>query len=379
MLSNQQSIEPNITVSPVSTRLQGFARWLRKSLCQNFAKTAFVALVGLSVVSCGANKTVKISGAGASFPALIYEDWFTSYNKLHPNVQVNYQSLGSGAGVQQFIQHIVNFGASDAAMTDDEIAQVPEGVVMLPMTAGSVVLAYNLPGLEGKDLKLSRKVYSDIFLGKIKKWNDPAIAEINPGVALPDLEITTVHRSDGSGTTFVFTQHLDAISPEWNKGPGFGKSVDWPSGVGGKGNEGVAGTISQAPGSIGYLEYGFAEKSKVPFALLENKSGNYVKADQKSGTAALASMKLPANMRVWDPDPAGADAYPIVSYTWLLCYKKYSDAQIGTNLKEVIKWCVTDGQKVAPTLGYIPLPESVQQEVLKAVDTIEVVAAPAAH
>jgi phosphate transport system substrate-binding protein len=262
----------------------------------------------------------------------------------------------------------VHFGASDAAMTDEQIAQVKEGVVLLPMTAGSVVLAYNLPSV--KELKLSRQAYGDIFLGKITKWNDPAIAAANPGVTLPDTPITVVSRSDGSGTTFVFTNHLAAISEAWKNGPGAGTSVQFPVGVGGKGNAGVTALIKQTPGSIGYVEYGYAQQTQMPTATLENKSGKYIQADLKSSQAALVGIELPANLRVWIPDPAQADAYPIVTYTWLLVRQKYDDAKVVSALKQVVRYGLTDGQKFSAELGYIPLPESVTKTVLEASNKI---------
>jgi len=312
---------------------------------------------------------VTLQGTGATFPAPLYQRWFTEYNKLHPEVQINYQALGSGAGVKQFQEGLVNFGASDAAMTDEEIAAVKDGVVLLPMTAGSIVLAYNLP--DGPpELKLSREAYVGIFLGTISKWNDPKIASANPGVTLPDTKITQVTRSDGSGTTFVFTQHLSAISNEWKSGPGTGKSVNFPVGVGGKGNPGVTALIKQTPGAIGYVEYGYAKQTKMPVAVLENKSGQYVKADRESERAALSSVALPPDLRAWISDPAEPTAYPIVTYTWLLAYKKYADPKVRDALKGVIQYGLTEGQKFSEELGYIALPEGVVTAVSKALDQI---------
>jgi phosphate transport system substrate-binding protein len=236
-----------------------------------------------------AEAAVTLQGTGATFPAPLYQKWFTEYNQAHPDVQINYQALGSGAGIKQFQQHLVDFGASDAAMTDEEIAAVPDGVVLLPMTAGAVVLAYNLPDVS-QPLKLSREAYVGIFLGKITKWNDPAIAKANPGVTLPDTKIQPVVRSDGSGTTFVFTSHLSAISDAWKSGPGAGKSVNFPSAVAGKGNPGVAALIKETPGAIGYVEFGYAMQTHMPMAMLENKSGKYIKADLESGKAALQTL-----------------------------------------------------------------------------------------
>jgi phosphate transport system substrate-binding protein len=312
---------------------------------------------------------VTLQGTGATFPAPLYQRWFTEYNKTHPEVQINYQALGSGAGVKQFQEGLVNFGASDAAMTDEEIAAVKDGVVLLPMTAGSVVLSYNLPGGPA-ELKLSRDAYVGIFLGKITNWNDPKIASANPGVTLPDLKITPVTRSDGSGTTFVFTQHLSAVSDAWKSGPGTGKSVNFPVGVGGKGNPGVTALIKQTPGAIGYVEYGYAKQTNMPMAMLENKSGKYVKADLESERTALASVELPPDLRAWIPDPAAPAAYPIVTYTWLLAYKKYADPKIKDAFKGVVQYGLTEGQKFSEELGYIPLPENVVTAVTKALEQI---------
>lgn len=324
---------------------------------------------GVARQACSADSSVTLQGTGATFPAPLYQKWFTEYSQQHPNVEINYQALGSGAGIKQFQQGLTNFGASDAAMTDEQMAAVKEGVVLIPMTAGSVVLAYNLP--DGpKELKLSREAYAGIFLGKITQWNDPAIAKSNPGEKLPDTKITVVTRSDGSGTTFVFTNHLSAISEQWAKGPGKGTSVNFPVGVAGKGNPGVAALIKETPGAIGYIEYGYAVQTGMPMATLENKSGKFVKPSLEAGQAALASVELPANRRAWIPDPPGADAYPIVSYTWLLCYKKYDDPKILDTLKSVIIYGLTDGQKFSTELGYIPLPASVIEMDRKALGEI---------
>ncbi|MBV8055491.1 MAG: phosphate ABC transporter substrate-binding protein PstS [Deltaproteobacteria bacterium] len=311
---------------------------------------------------------VTLQGTGATFPAPLYQRWFSEYNKEHPDVQINYQALGSGAGIKQFQQNLVDFGASDAAMTDAEMALVKNGVALLPMMAGAIVLAYNLPNVSG--LKLSRDAYAGIFLGKITNWNDPAIAQVNPGVNLPATKLTVVSRSDGSGTTCVFTSHLSAISDAWKNGPGPGKSVNFPVGVAGKGNPGVTALIKQTPGAIGYVEYGYAVQANMPMALLENKSGKYVKADLNTGKDALSGVQLPENLRAWITDPAGPDAYPIVTYTWLLCYKKYQNPKTADALKSVIKYGLTQGQSFSADLGYIPLPGNVVDADMKALDQI---------
>ena len=291
------------------------------------------------------------------------------YNKLHPKVQVNYQAVGSGAGVKQFIQGTIDFGASDAAMSDEEIAKVKQGAVMIPATAGSIVVAYNLAGVA--DLKLSRDAYVGIFLGKVQKWNDPAIAKDNPGVKLPDLPINVAVRSDGSGTTFVFTKHLAAINKDFADEVGSDKSVTWPVGAGGKGNEGVTALIKQTPGTVGYVEYGYAVNNGLSMASLQNKSGNFVKPTDASGAATLANVTFHENLRVWPDDPSGAEDYPIATFTWLLLYKKYSDAAKLKALKDFVVYGLTDGQKFSAELGYIPLPAAVVEKSKAALASIE--------
>jgi len=313
---------------------------------------------------------LQMQGAGATFPAPLYLRWIAEYTKAHPGVQINYQAIGSGAGIKQFTQNLVAFGASDAAMTDKEIAAVKRGVVLIPATAGSIVLAYNLPGVE--DLKLSRDAYVGIFLGKIKKWNDPAITKTNEGVKLPDLAITACERSDGSGTNFVFTKHLSAISPDFDNQVGFGTSVTWPTGVAGKGNDGVTALIKQTPGAIGYVEYGYAIHNKLPFAWLQNKAGEFVKATTASGEATLATTQFPPGLlRAWPSDPDGKDAYPIATFTWLLLYKKYDDAAVRDGVKDFVTFGLTDGQKFSEELGYIPLPKEIVDKALEALKSVE--------
>jgi phosphate transport system substrate-binding protein len=314
-------------------------------------------------------RTVSLIGAGASFPAPLYTQWFSEYNRVKPNIQISYQSVGSGAGVKQFSAGTVDFGASDVAMTDQEMAKVSKGVVLLPMTAGSIVLAYNVPGV--RSLKLSRQAYSGIFLGKIRKWNDPAITKLNPGVRFPNLPIQVIHRSDGSGTTAVFTKHLSAISSAWRSSPGEGKSVQWPVGAGAKGNEGVTAQIQQARGSIGYVEYAYAKNNNLPTAALQNKSGKYVEGNLKNAAASLASIKLPGNLRAFVADPGGSNSYPIVTYSWILAYKNYGNPTKAKALKDAMKWGLTQGQKNAAQLGYIPLPQNVVAKVRLAIDTIK--------
>lgn len=350
----------------------------------SFKRTWLVPVIALTLglTACGGTETntgeggageggesVSLTGAGASFPAPIYQRWFSEYNKENPNVQVSYQSVGSGAGVEQFIQGTVDFGASDVAMSDEEIAQVERGVAMLPMTAGSIVLGYNLPEVD--QLRLSRQVYTDILLGNITKWNDPAIAELNPDANLPDSNITVVHRSDGSGTTGVFTQHLSAVSPEWEQQVGSGKTVEWPVGVGAKGNEGVTAQILQTEGSLGYIEYGYAKQQDIPTALLENQAGEYVEPSVEAASNALGAATLPDNLRAFVTDPEGEQSYPIVTYTWLLAYENYDDPNKLQALKDVVNWSLTEGQSYSEELGYIPLPDNVVEKVQAKLDTIQ--------
>ena len=328
-----------------------------------------LAIGAVSAIFANSAAAQQLSGAGASFPAPLYQRWAVEYNKLHPNVQVNYQSVGSGAGVKQFTQGTVDFAASDAAMSDEEIEKVKQGVIMIPATAGSIVIAYNLP--EVKDLKLSRDAYVGIFLGKITKWNDPAIAKDNPDVKLPDLPINVAFRSDGSGTTFVFTKHLSAISPDFADEVGTDKSVTWPAGAGGKGNEGVTALVKQTPGTIGYVEYGYAVNNGLSMASLQNKAGKFVKPTDESGAATLAHVEFPENLRIWPEDPAGDDDYPIATFTWLLLYKKYSDAAKLKALQEFITYGLTDGQKFSSELGYIPLPAAVVEKSKAALASVQ--------
>lgn len=315
---------------------------------------------------------VRLTGSGASFPAPIYTTWFIQFSRSDKNIQINYQAKGSGAGIRDFQNHTVDFAASDAAMNDKEIAKVKEGVQLLPMTAGEVVLAYNLKGI--KNLKLPREVYPAIFLGKVKKWNDPAIAAANPGVKLPDREITVVARADSSGTTYVFTKHLSTISKDFNNGSGTGKTINWPSDVKmvkAPKNDGVTATIKQTPGAIGYIEFGFARMAKLGMASLQNKDGKFIAPGLEGGQAALAGAVIPENMIVWVSDPSGESSYPIVTYTWMLFYKKYDDPKKAEALRKMVEYSLTEGQKIADKAGYIPLPANVVDAVRKASANIQ--------
>jgi phosphate transport system substrate-binding protein len=331
---------------------------------------AFVVSLCASSVSFAA-ESVRLTGSGASFPAPIYLTWFKDFSKKTEGVTVDYQSKGSGAGVQDFLNKTVDFAASDSAMKDEDIAKVAEGVQLLPMTAGEIVLAFNLPG-NPKELKLPRDVYSNIFLGKITKWNDPKIAAANPEIKLPDLPITVVRRADSSGTTAVFTMHLAAINPEFKATLGEGNTVNWPASdkfVASPKNDGVTATVRQTPGAIGYIEYGFAKLAKVDFAQLQNKAGQY--AAPGNGAATLAAVKLPEDMVAWLPDPDGAKSYPITSYTWLIFRKTNGDAAKVKAMREMIEYGLTEGQKIADSMGYIPLPAVVVEQVRKAAANIK--------
>jgi len=317
-----------------------------------------------------------IEGAGATFPSALYEIWFQKYQEAHPKQVISYEAVGSGEGVRRFVganvkdEERVDFGASDAAMRDDEIANVPAGVVLVPVTAGSVAVAYNLPDLQ-PDLQLSRDALTGIFLGEIKTWNDPRIARANPGVTLPDLTIVTVVRQEGSGTTFAFTKHLDATSDIWRSQYGAATSINWPgNSMRATGNEGVAGRIKHAVGSIGYVGYEFARKANLRVARLENRAGQFIAPTEASSSSALADVQLPENLRAYVPDPAGADAYPIVTLTWILLYRHNADAQKGREVHDLFRWCLTDGQQFAASLGYTPLPPAIISQSLAALETV---------
>ena len=335
--------------------------------------TLIVTVLALAAGPVLAQDTVRLTGSGATFPFPLYSAWFKAFGAKQKTVTVDYQGKGSGAGIQDLTNRTVDFAASDAAMTDEQMAKVPGGVQLLPMTAGEIVISYNLPG-SPKALKLPRDVYPAIFLGKITKWSDPKIKAANPGVSLPDLDITVVRRADASGTTFVFTTHLAAVSEEWAKGPGAGTTVNWPKSdkiVASPKNDGVTATIKQTPGAIGYVEFAFAKFAKLEMALLQNKAGQYVGPGGEGGPAALASVALPANLRAWVTDPEGPKAYPIATYTWMLFYKDNKDPKKAAALRQMVEYCLTDGQKAAASLGYIPLPETVVAAVRKAASSIQ--------
>jgi phosphate transport system substrate-binding protein len=343
---------------------------VRRSSISILAVGALLVLVG---GPAWAQDSLRLTGSGATFPFPLYSVWFKAYSGKNKGVTVDYQGKGSGAGIQDFINRTVDFAASDAAMTDEQMAKVPGGVQLLPMTGGEIVIGYNLPG-SPKGIKLPRDVYAGIFLGKITKWSDPKLKAANPGVTLPELDITVVRRADSSGTTFVFTTHLAAISEEWAKGPGVGTTVNWPKSdkfVASPKNDGVTATIKQTPGAIGYIEYAFAKFAKIEMAQLQNKSGQYVSAGGDGGPSALASAQLPANLRAWVSDPDGAKAYPIATYTWMLFYNENKDPKKAAALRALVEYCLNEGQKVSAGMGYIPLPDSVVAAAKKASASIQ--------
>jgi phosphate transport system substrate-binding protein len=328
-----------------------------------------LATVLLAGVTATASAQMMINGAGATFPYPIYSKWFDEYAKVDPSVRFNYQSIGSGGGQKQILAQTVDFGASDGPMTDDNLTKAPGKILHIPTVAGAVVLTYNLPG--NPALKLDADTIAGIFLGQIKKWNDPKLAALNSGANLPDQEIVVVHRSDGSGTTFIFTDYLSKVSSEWKEKVGNNTSVNWPAGIGGKGNEGVSGQVKQTPGAIGYVELIYATQNKMPYAEVKNSAGQFVKPTIDSVTAAIATANIPDDFRFSMTNAPGKDAYPISGATWLLVYEQQKDATKGKKLVEFLKWAMKDSEKMAKDLDYASLPESVQQRVLKRIAEIK--------
>ena len=329
------------------------------------AATAAAAIL----VSGASAQTVRINGAGATFPYPIYSKWFSEYNKLHPDVEINYQSIGSGGGIRQLTNRTVFFGATDGPMTQDQLLAAPGRILHFPTVLGAVVPIYNIPGVE-TELKFTGPLLADIFMGKVSKWNDPAIAKLNPGARLPGSDITVVHRSDGSGTTYIFADYLGKISPEWKKTVGVATSVNWPAGVGAKGNEGVAGLTRQTPGAIGYVELIYAIQNKIDFGSVQNAAGEFVRASLESVTKAAAATKgkMPPDFRVSITNAPGAGVYPISSFTWLLFYENPKDKRAARVMTDFMRWALRDGQKYCADLGYAPLPGEVvtmEMEALK--------------
>ncbi len=327
----------------------------------------------LALASSPLASQVRLNGAGATFPNIIYQNWILTYNQKFDNVEINYQSIGSGGGIRQFSDKTVDFGGSDAPMTDSAIAAIGSNVLHIPTVLGAVVLTYNLAGVTAP-VKFTPDVIADIFLGKVTKWNDPRLASANPGVQLPNEDIIVVHRSDGSGTSFIFTDYLSKISPDWLQKVGKGTSVNWPVGLGGRGNEGVAATVKQTPGGIGYVELGYALINKMAFGQVQNKAGNWITPSIESATAAAAGamneMSPQTDFRVSITNPTGPQAYPISSFTWFLVRKDYPDATKARELVKFIWWSETEGQAQAPRLGYAPLPEQMRPWIKARLGTV---------
>ena len=329
---------------------------------------AILASLLLSLPSLQAQ--TKLNGAGATFPNPIYSKWFSEYHKLHPDVEINYQSIGSGGGIRQVTIGTVDFGASDGPMSDQQLKDSKIKLVHLPTVLGSVVPAYNVPGLK-TELKFTPEILSGIYLGKITSWNDAAIQKENPDASLPNQPIVVVHRSDGSGTTYIWTDYLSKVSPDWNAQVGKGTSVKWPVGVGAKGNEGVAGMIRQMDGGFGYVELIYALQNKIPFGAVKNASGNFIKASLDSTTAAAASAKsMPADFRVSITNAPGKDAYPIASFTWLLVPTDWKDKTKEKVMVDFLGWMLTEGQTMVSQLDYAPLPDPVKEKEREAIKTI---------
>ncbi|HVZ83643.1 MAG TPA: phosphate ABC transporter substrate-binding protein PstS [Terracidiphilus sp.] len=327
-------------------------------------------VVGLFVVALTAAQAQKLTGAGATFPYPIYSKWFSEYSSAHPGVEINYQSIGSGGGIRQVTQGLVDFGASDMPMTDEMLASSKVKLIHLPTVLGAVVPVYNVPGVS--ELRFSGDVLADIYLGKIATWNDPRIAKDNPGVKLPDQKIIVVHRSDGSGTSFIFTDYLSKVSKEWADGPGKGTSPSWPVGVGGKGNEGVSGLVRQMPGAIGYVELIYALQNKITFGAIKNAAGNWVTASISGVTEAAASIKqMPADFRVSITNAPGATAYPISSFTYLLIPTSGTNEANRKVLKDLLSWIVKSGESEVSALSYAPLPEALAQKELNVIYSLK--------
>ena len=358
---------------------------MNRSMFRAIAGAAVVASAALAT-ACGggqpageqkaaapvAGAPVQINGAGATFPYPLYSKWFDEYHKKNAQVQINYQSIGSGGGIRQITNETVFFGATDGPMTEEQLKAAPGAILHLPTVLGADVPVYNLPGINA-ELKFTGPLLADIFLGKIKKWNDPAIAKVNAGATLPATDITVVHRSDGSGTTYIWADFLSKVSPEWKDKVGVNTSLNWPAGVGGKGNEGVAGLVSQTPGSIGYVELIYALQNKIAFGAVQNANGEFVKASTESVTAAAAAAaaNMPADFRVSITNAAGPGAYPISSFTWLLLYEDAKDKAQSKAMVDFVKWALTDGQAFAAQLGYAPLPADVVKQEMAALERVK--------
>ncbi len=329
-----------------------------------------LVLSGLAIAGITeARAQLLINGAGATFPYPLYSKWFDEYTRVDPSVQFNYQSIGSGGGQQQILAGTVDFGASDGPMTDQDLAKAPHKILHIPTVAGADVVTYNLPGKP--QLKLDGPTIADIFLGQITKWNDPRLVSANPGVTLPEADIVVVHRSDGSGTTYIFADYLSSVSPAWEKSVGRGKAVKWPTGLGAKGNEGVTGQVEQMPGAIGYVELVYAVQNNLPFASVKNSAGNFIAPSIASVTAALGTAKVPDDFRFSMVNPPGQDGYPIAGATWLLVYQEQTNPEKGKKMVEFLKWAMNQGEQMAPQLNYAPLPPDLIKRVQGEIDGIK--------
>ena len=326
-------------------------------------RVAVVALLIPAAFGAPAAAQTLMNGAGATFPYPIYSKWFDAYTQVEPRVRFNYQSIGSGGGIRQITERTVDFGASDGQMTDEQLKKAPGALLHIPTVLGADVTTYNLPG--NPKLRFTPELLADIFLGKVTKWNDPRIKEVNPGATLPDQSILVVHRSDGSGTTYIWVDYLSKVSQEWAQKVGRGTSVNWPVGLGGKGNEGVAGQVKSTPGALGYVELAYAIQNHLPAAAVQNAAGKFVEPSIPSTTAAAAgaAKTMPADFRVSLTNPPGEDAYPIASFTWLLVYKEQGDATKGQALVKFLRWAIHDGQKYTADLLYAPLPAPVVKQI----------------
>jgi phosphate transport system substrate-binding protein len=343
-------------------------------------KQTAVLLIAFGLVAAGCTKSEStstatfsigsqtINGAGATFPNPIYSKWFDEYHNAHSDVKINYQSIGSGGGIKQLSAQTVFFGASDMPMTDEQLKSAPGPILHFPTVLGGVVPVYNIGG--DAKLRFTGPLLADIYLGKVRKWNDPAVAAVNPGVALPATDIVVVHRSEGSGTTFIFCDFLSKTSPEFKQKVGASTAVRWPAGVGGKGNEGVTGLVKQTPGAIGYVELIYALQNKIAYGAVQNKSGAFVTASLASVTAAAAGVAMPDDFRVSITNPDGKDAYPIASFTWLLLYQNPTDKERAKSMSDFMKWALADGQKETQALGYAPLPKEVVDKELQALGKV---------
>jgi len=346
---------------------------------RSFLLVVWLGVVILAVTFLGCNRSggnggsgaVSLQGAGATFPNPLYQKWLSEYGKLHPNVKIDYQSIGSGGGIKQIKEQTIDFGASDSPMKDEDLKSAPGEILHIPTVLGAVVITYNLPALS-KPLRFSPEVLADIFLGKLKKWNDPKIAADNPGVTLPATDLTVVHRSDGSGTSAVFTDYLSKVSPEWKEKVGTGTSPSWPTGIGGKGNEGVTGQVKQTPNTIGYVELAYAVQNKLPVAQIKNASGNFIEPsiDAVTAAASASAANTPDDLRVSITNAAGPQAYPISSYTYILVYKNQKDASKGKALVDFLWWGIHDGEAYAKGLQYAPLPADIVKRAETKINSI---------